>query len=462
MKKRARENASLPDGVECLNLKPVLTTGKYPKPWDDLSPAEEAKAMPACSADALEILKTENPDVAETLDLILDYKTVNQVVKNFLPRPCGYDGNGEPLWDSGWIGHMVTKGYRDYRVKSHFLATTNTGRYRSFKVNVNNLSNTSNLRIYQAMAPDKQKLLATKGWTGMPTDELKALGLIPTDLYNLRSFLRAVPGRLWVGFDYSQAELFTISGLSKDENMLAAMFDPDVDIHSSTAVSAFRLSPPEGTKNLKKWLKETNNTHLRSAAKSIIFGILYQRSASGIRRQLQAAGIDISLDESQKMIDDIYSIYPGVRNYVDEMKWMRKHKGYVENPFGFRRYFPSTNSRSEQSRQDRQAVNAPIQSSVAGLIQFAFRNLYMGRERAGLSFRMLMPLHDCIYTLIPVHELEPTFEFVVKAMSKDAYIPNIGFEGDPGLFIPTDPEPYFYWEEKGDLPDLIHMSLNAN
>ena len=112
------------------------------------------------------------------------------------------------------------------------------------------------------------------------------------------------------------------------------------------------------------------------------------------------------------------------------------------------------------SAQKRAAVNFPIQSSVAGLLQSAYVNMWQARIDHGLNFRFVIPFHDAGYLAIPVNEVEATIPVVYKAMSEDARIPGVG-PGGLGLCVPVDHTYYCHWSEKGTLSELIQQSLDS-
>lgn len=188
----------LPDGVESLNLTPTQTTGKYPKPWDNLNEEERQSESPATSGDALALLSQAYPEHEELITSIANYKAINQVVKNFLRPPTVYeteDGGEEEVYDSGLIGCVD----EDLHIRGTYLATTETGRYRSLKPNLNNLPGVSaepNIRKQFATGPE---LFEYPKWSTCDSRELVQAGVIDPRYDVIRSCIKAPKEYVIVG-----------------------------------------------------------------------------------------------------------------------------------------------------------------------------------------------------------------------------------------------------------------------
>jgi len=259
------EAKRIPEDVQTLDMVPIKTTGKYPTMWEELDADEAESSTPATDGDSIKMLIPKYPEHAAILQLIMDYKAVNQVLKNFLRPPEESEEDDEEVYNSGWISRVDD----DQVIRGTYLQTTETGRFRSLKPNLNNMS--SGDAEY-----DVRKLFATGpgffdvNWKKMDTRELIGLGLLHPDYDILRSVVRARPGYVLIGADFKQAELACLATISGDPDMLKAMADPDIDLHCRTAVRAFGLKVPEGEKEAD-WVK-VHHMDLRSASKTIIFG----------------------------------------------------------------------------------------------------------------------------------------------------------------------------------------------
>ncbi len=194
----------------------------------------------------------------------------------------------------------------------------------------------------------------------------------------IRQAFIAPPGRLLIAADYSQIELRIMAHLSADASLTAA-FACGLDVHRATAAEVFGSA------------LEAVSDDQRRAAKAINFGLIYGMSAFGLARQL---GIDRG--SAQAYIERYFERYPGVRQYMDQIRQRAREQGYVETVFGRRLYLPEINARNMQRRQyaERTAINAPMQGTAADIIKRAMIGVAGWLETSGLAANMIMQVHD--------------------------------------------------------------------
>jgi len=91
----------------------------------------------------------------------------------------------------------------------------------------------------------------------------------------------------------------------------------------------------------------------------------------------------------------------------------------VETLLGRRRYFPNlqkgTNNAMRQ-REEREAINAPIQGTAADIIKLAMFQLPPAFAKAGLQGSMLLQIHDELIFEVPESELEKTVHVAKDVM----------------------------------------------
>jgi DNA polymerase-1 len=187
--------------------------------------------------------------------------------------------------------------------------------------------------------------------------------------------------------------------------MLAA-FRAGQDIHTATAAAILGIS-------LDKVTKEQ-----RRNAKAINFGLLYGMSAYGLTRTS-----DLTLAEAEDFVEAYYKQFPGVKGYLDNMRRLAAKQGYVETLLGRRRYFPGLKSGGNQAtraREEREAINAPIQGTAADIMKLAMIRVPTALRDAGLSGHMLLQVHDELVLECPYSELKKTAQ-IVRRMMEGAY-----------------------------------------
>lgn len=221
----------------------------------------------------------------------------------------------------------------------------------------------------------------------------------------VRKAFIAKPGNVLLAVDYSQVELRIVAHMSNDETMLAA-FEAGQDIHAATAAAIFDVPIEQVTKDQ------------RNRAKGVNFGLIYGMSAFGLSRFT-----DITLAEAEDFVKAYFEQFPGVKNYLDEMKTHAAEKGYVETLLGRRRYFLSLKNqtnRNIRNREEREAINAPIQGTAADIMKIAMLEVPGALKDAQLSAKMLLQVHDELVLECPEEELKPTADLVRQIM-EDAY-----------------------------------------
>ena len=222
----------------------------------------------------------------------------------------------------------------------------------------------------------------------------------------IRAAFIAGPGNLLLSADYSQIELRVLAHVA-DIKALKKAFAEGLDIHAMTASEMFGV-PIEGMP-----------PEVRRRAKAINFGIIYGISAFGLANQLS-----IPREEAAQYIRTYFERFPGIKDYMEKTKAFAHEHGYVETIFGRRAHYPDINSKNAQVRafNERAAINAPIQGAAADIIRRAMIKMDNALEKAGLSAKMLLQVHDELIFELPEDEVEKTTA-LVKTVMENATMP---------------------------------------
>ena len=220
----------------------------------------------------------------------------------------------------------------------------------------------------------------------------------------VRQAFVASPGSKLVAADYSQIELRIMAHLSEDPSLLRA-FDAGEDIHRATAAEVFDVETAAVT------------IEQRRSAKAINFGLIYGMSAFGLARQL-----NIGRKQAAEYIALYFARYPGVQNYMNNIRHTASEKGYVETAYGRRLYLPEINARNGMLRQaaERTAINAPMQGTAADIIKMAMINVDRWLEGSDLQSRMIMQVHDELVLEVPESELAEVTQGLTELMESAA------------------------------------------
>ncbi len=216
--------------------------------------------------------------------------------------------------------------------------------------------------------------------------------------------------------DYSQIELRIIAALSNETTMIEA-FKNGEDIHASTASKVFNVPLAEVTREQ------------RSNAKTVNFGIIYGVSAFGLSNQT-----DLSRSEAKELIETYYKTYPKLRSYISEQVDFARDNGYVQTVLGRRRYLKDINGSNAIVRgaAERNAVNAPIQGSVADIIKIAMINIHKKLGEGNYKSKMLLQVHDELVFDVYKPELE-ALQAMIKSEMENAYELAVPLDVDLGI-----------------------------
>lgn len=409
-----------------LGLTPYKTTGKPSVMWEDLDPSVSTLRRVSPSTDAESL--AELSDKHAIVQVLADYKIVSQVTKAFLRKP-DEDGDDPDDYTTGLGGAIDSDG----RIRTNLSQMSETGRQKSYDPNLQNL-------------PKKQEKELDRIFEGM--------------MPHIRSCFVAPDGHVIIEADYKSAEIFSMGYLS---NELQLVRDARTDLHGRGAVNYFGCEKwdgfDEGIKPPDAWLKQYKAE--RVGAKTINFGIPYQRGAKAVARQVtrETKGIiQCTKQMAQGWIDGFYFTYPGMREYVDMCKYCVNEPPYfLPNPYGRRRRFHQSNDRSVIAAMEREAVNFPIQSCVADTLNVALYNFWYWRKMwpGRAVYKILLAVHDAVLLEVPGEYVGVVVEEVIpQCMTGAAMVPSWQptnfWQPTKSFQLETDIELCLRWGESPD------------
>lgn len=209
---------------------------------------------------------------------------------------------------------------------------------------------------------------------------------IRTDLgRRIRTAFVAGEGKKLISADYSQFELRLAAVLAEDQ-ILIDMFNRGADIHLATAAEVYGRNPEDVTKQM------------RSAAKTINFGIIYGMSPHGL-----SIATGMTREQAATFISKYKALRKPLFDYMDRVKERAKEQGYVETLFGRRRPMPDIHSRNFAIRAaaERAAINMPIQGTEADLMKLAMIKCEEMLQTQHNDCRQLLQIHDSILVECP-------------------------------------------------------------
>lgn len=432
-----------PPEARRLYLEPLLDTSKPPRRWQDLKERGlDNQASPGTGKMILGILAQENLNVSEQVGWVRDYRFLDQVLKSVLRVPKVDENdkwvendNGELEYEAGLAASIDADG----RVRTHMYPTAETGRWKSSRPNLQNIS--------KSRDPDYERML------GRDKD-----GKLIYD-HKLREVLIASEGYALIEFDYKGAELYGMalmagSKLMQDHCLRSmhpdAGYDekgnpskggkyphPDYyDIHSNVAVLAFHLN----CQPTKGGLKSIGKAHFRTLAKNVIFGIAYGRGAKAIALQAKEQGVNVTVEEAQQVIDTIFQLYKELVPFFQEAKDRALDEKWLCHCFGRLRRFPNSADYKMEGEFERQAMNFPIQGMIASAVDrgLAWLDHEIDQQNLQDDIRLLLQMHDAGLVEARYEMVPYAIELIKWAMVDQVPIYPSTLDG-----VPTGAGPYY-------------------
>ncbi len=233
-----------------------------------------------------------------------------------------------------------------------------------------------------------------------------------------KAFVPDKKGKIILSADYSQIELRIMAHLSNDENMIKA-FEKKHDIHTETAAKVFKVKLDKVDSNMRRKAKEVN------------FGLIYGIQAFGLAQRL-----NIDQREARDIIQSYFANFPTINNWLEKTKEFARKKGYTETLAGRRRYLPNINNKNSVVRQrdERIAINMPVQGTAADMIKIAMINIYEEFKKKKLKSKMILQVHDELVFDCEVSETD-TIKNIVQNKMKNAIKLNVPIEVEMGQGI---------------------------
>ena len=412
---------------------PVKASGKGAKEWHELVARNtQHNYNPSTDRETLGILvNAATPENERAMRLLRDLRFLGQILQSALRLPATDDSgsivrddDGDAVFDAGLLSHVNIDG----RVRTRMKQTLETGRAATAHPNLQNIS--------KRREEDYRRILGD------------------SYLFPIRSILCAAEGHVLVEADIKSAELAGMAWLSGDEQMTEDVrrnclpeAHPDYfEIHSNTAVQAFRLDCAP----TKEGLKSIGKKHLRVGAKNVNFGIPYGRGSVAICRQCKEEGVTLTVEEAEDLRQYYFTRYPRTEPFLAECRARSQQIGWLRGVFGRYRRFPMTDDRKIQGEQERQACNFPIQNMVADAVWEMIYQLMQYRERSKLPYRLVLQIHDAILFEVPVKYVEDlVLDVIPRCMSQQVPIYPCALDGRPRgdgpFYFGIDTELYKHW-----------------
>ncbi|NCX95406.1 MAG: DNA polymerase I [Chitinophagia bacterium] len=223
-----------------------------------------------------------------------------------------------------------------------------------------------------------------------------------------KAFIPRDANHCLISADYSQIELRIIAAISGDTNMINAFIEGK-DIHTATAAKVYGVPEADVTSTQRR------------AAKAVNFGIIYGQSAFGL-----AENLGISRTEAKGIIDNYFTQYPLIKQYMDKAVNDAKERGYAQTVWGRKRWLKDIYSANFTVRgyAERNAINMPIQGTAADMIKLAMIAVHQELKKSKLQTKMILQVHDELVFDVPKHEADDAAALISRCMEAAMPLPN--------------------------------------
>lgn len=198
--------------------------------------------------------------------------------------------------------------------------------------------------------------------------------------------------------DYNQIELRLLANMAEEDSLIEA-YQNGIDIHTKTASEIFNVPIDKVTPSMRR------------DAKAVNFGIVYGISDYGLSQNIKTSRVKAKI-----YIDNYFSRYPKIKEFMDKNIEFAKTNGYAKTLFGRIRMIPELNSSNFNVRKfgERVAMNMPLQGTASDIIKLAMIATF--RELKNLKSHIILQVHDELVIDTEKSELEKVKEIVKSCM----------------------------------------------
>jgi len=257
------------------------------------------------------------------------------------------------------------------------------------------------------------QLLAETGRLSSTEPNIQNIPIRSEEGREIRKLFIPAASNSLMAYDYSQIELRVMAHICQDPTLITAFKNGD-DIHRITAQNILNKNPVTDQE--------------RSRAKAINFGIIYGISEYGLAKQ-----VGISNHEAKDFIDKYFSVFPGIKDYMEKTEEQAAKDKFVKTIYGRTRQITGFDGNyRDYENAKRMAINTPIQGAAADIIKIAMINVDKAMVEANLQSKMLLQIHDeLLFEIIPGEEAK--METLVKKAMESVLEMNVPLTVEGGF-----------------------------
>lgn len=241
------------------------------------------------------------------------------------------------------------------------------------------------------------------------------------------------PGYVILNVDFSQGEL-RITACIADEPTMIETYRQGIDLHLKTGAQLAGVELDVALDMLAN--DDPLVKKIRQGGKAGNFGLIYTMGAEGFVDYARTTyGVDLTLREAEDFIRTFFGLYDQLTEWHDRTRDFAHKHGYIESPLGRIRRVPLINSFAAKvrARQERQAVNAGVQSTLTDMGLLAMAEL----DKAYPDLWQFGFTHDAVSFYVKEDEVEEWAHRIKQVMEN---LPFQKFDWHPQLSFPVDIE----------------------
>lgn len=238
---------------------------------------------------------------------------------------------------------------------------------------------------------------------------------LPRDNPIIKGCIVARPGYKIVAMDLTTAEMYIAAVLSGDQ-VLMDVFRAGGDFHGAIAHKVFSLTTC-GVEDVKELYPME-----RQAAKAVSFGILYGAGAPTISDTVtKESGKSFSRARAQEVIDDYFSTFKKLGEWIEENKAFISANGFIYSEFGRKRRLPNVMSEDSgvQGHAVRSGLNFLVQSVASDINLLAAIDMNEYVKSINSEALMFALVHDSILAEVPDREVDNYIEKLERFVQQD-------------------------------------------
>lgn len=255
--------------------------------------------------------------------------------------------------------------------------------------------------------------------TGRFSSSSPNLQQIPSHNKDIRKMFVARPGHVLISSDYSTIEPRVLASVSDDTNMKEA-FAQGRDVYASMASMVFNVPYEECLEfHPETGEKQPEGKNRRTQVKSVLLGLMYDRSASAIAEQFGQ-----KTKWGQDLMNSFFEAYPSIKLARTTAIYKAEKLGYVETIFGRKRRLPVMKRRDnspEYRSATRKCLNAVIQGSSADIMKLAMVTLRNNKVFRETEAKILLTIHDELVVECPEQYAKACATAMSMVMKQVAY-----------------------------------------